>query len=162
MSFSRGGCESLYPSHRGGLHDVAKSCAEQGLNLGEVVGSAERCEIAFPDNGEVGLHRYIADDAIELFCDFVELLEFLSEGVRLLFDRRVEHVDRSAVLAGWAGGVAAREVLEGPLLGETLVGTLTVGQGAFRDGRNSWLLLLDLFPKLLEIARRGRPANVSG
>ena len=161
MAFARCGGGILYPRHGGGLHDGAEACAEQWLDLGEVIGSAEHGEVALANHSKVGLHLCIADDAVELFCDLVELLEFLAKGVRLLLDGGVEHIDRGAVLAGGACRLAAREVLEGSFLGEALVSTLTVGQGALRDGRDSRLLLLDVFPKLLEVARRSRPANVS-
>lgn len=141
----------LYPCHGRGLRNVAESCVEQRLDLCEVVGCAECCEISLADDCKVGFHLCVADNAVELLGDLVQLLEFLAEGMRLLLDGRVKHVHRGAVFARRSGGVAPRDVLQGPLLCEAFVRTLTVGQGSFRDRRDSWLLL-DVLPKLLKVA----------
>lgn len=123
--------------------------SEEGLDLGEVVCCAEGGQIALADDGEVGLDFCVAGDAAEFLSDFVELLEFLAEGVRLLLDGRVEHVERSSVLARRTCRAVSRHVLQRPLLGEALVGALAVRQCPFGDGRDG--LLLDRFFQLLEV-----------
>lgn len=123
LAESGGVGRSLYPRHGRGLRNGAEACAEQGLDLCEVVGRAESREIALADDGQISLHLGVADDNVELLGDFVELLEFFAKGVRFLFDRSVEHIDRCAVLAG---GPGSRDVLQGPLLCEAFVGALTV------------------------------------